>query len=304
MYLGYQANISYAITDMISAALGVRYVSAKNTYKGHINEVTVVTPEAYGGVQTPGNYLRFIAGVVPPAYAPPLNGAATVLDDLTNVDVDAEMTGHGITPIISLDIKPIENLNVSLRYEFKTDMDLKTTVHENKDGNGLFIQDSTVIADLPASISVGVNFKPIPKLMLSGSFNCYFDKNVDYDGEETAPHTPMIDKNFTEFGLGAEYALSDKLRISAGWETTITSVNDNYQSDQRYDTNTNSFGAGLGYRITNMIDINLGGQYTIYDTYTKNFDHYLGAYPIAVTETYAKKTWLIALGLDFHFGAK
>jgi long-subunit fatty acid transport protein len=114
----------------------------------------------------------------------------------------------------------------------------------------------------------------------------------------------MIDKNFTEFGLGAEYAISEKLRISAGWVATISGVSDNYQSDMRFDTNTNSFGAGLGYRITPMIDINLGGQYTTYSTYTKDFDHYLGTFPVPVTETYTKSTWLIALGLDFHFGAK
>jgi long-subunit fatty acid transport protein len=302
MYFGYQANVSYAITDMISAAIGVRYVSAKNTYKGHIKDVTIDAPALYGGTQTPGDYLRFIAGVVPPAYAPPLNGAAAILDEETNVDADAEMTGHGITPIISVDIKPSDMLNISLRYEFKTEMDLKTTVHDNKTG-GIFMQDSTAIADMPASLSVGINVKPIDKLMISGSFNCYFDKNVDYDGME-GTDINMIDKNFLEFGLGAEYALGKKLRVSAGWETTLTSVNDNYQSDMRYDTNTNSFGAGLGYRITDMIDINLGGQYTMYDTYTKNFDHYLGTYPVAVTETYAKKTWLIALGLDFHFGGK
>jgi long-chain fatty acid transport protein len=305
VYIGYQANVSYALTDIISAAIGVRYVSAKNTYKGHINQVTVDAPTIYGGKQAPGTYLRTIASVpgIPPSYAAQLNGAADYLDVATNVDADAEMTGHGITPIVSVDIAPMENLNLSLRYEFKTEMDLKTTVHDNKTG-GIFMQDSTAIADMPASLSFGVNFKPIDKLMLSGSFNYYFDKNVDYDGNEEAPHTPMIDKNFTEFGLGAEYALTDKLRVSAGWVSTITGVSDNYQDDMRFDTNTNSFGAGLGYMITPMIDINLGGQYTTYSTYTKNFDHYLGTFPVPVTETYTKKTWLIALGLDFHFGAK
>jgi long-subunit fatty acid transport protein len=303
-YMGYQANISYAITDMISGAIGVRYVSARNTYKGHIKDVTIDAPAAYGGTQTPGHYLRFIAGVVPPDYAPPLNGAADYLDVVTNVDADADMTGHGITPIISVDIAPSEKFNIAVRYEFKTEMDLKTTVHDNKSG-GIFMQDSTAIADMPASLSVGLNVKPLDKLMLSASFNYYFDKDVDYDGNETAPHTPMIDKNFIEYGLGAEYALGEKLRISAGWVATVSGVNDNYQSDMRFDTNTNSFGAGLGYRISPMIDINLGGQFTTYATATKDFTHYLGgAYPVPVTETYTKSTWLVGLGLDFHFGGK
>jgi long-subunit fatty acid transport protein len=156
---------------------------------------------------------------------------------------------------------------------------------------------------MPASLSLGVNYKPIEKLMLSASFNTYFDKNVDYDGRESVDNN-MIDKNFLEFGLGAEYALSEKLRISAGWAATITGVNDAYQSDMGYSTNTNSFGAGLGFRITPMIDLNLGGQYTTYDTDSKNFTHYLGTFPVSVTETYTKSTWLVGVGLDLHFGAK
>jgi len=304
VYFGYQANLSYQITDMISAAVGVRYVTAKNTYKGHINNVTVDAPAAYGGTQTPGNYLRTIAAIpgVPAGVVTQLTATAAYLDAATNVAADAEMSGSGVTPIISVDIAPSDKINLSLRYEFKTSMDLKTTVHDNKTG-GLFIQDSTAIADMPASLSVGLDVKPLEKLKLSGSFNYYFDKNVDYDGQEKVDIN-MIDKNFVEFGVGAEYAFGKKLRASAGWVHTITGVNDNYQNDMSFSNNTNSFGAGIGYRITPMIDLNLGGQYTTYATNSKDFNHDLGTIPVAVTETYTKKTWLIGIGLDFHFGGK
>jgi long-chain fatty acid transport protein len=308
VYFGYQANISYAFTDMLSAAIGVRYVSAKNSYKGHINNVTIVTPEAYGGTQTPGDYLRTVAGIlapipgVPADIPPTLTGTAAYLDGATNVEADAEMTGSGFTPIISVNFAPSDKINLAVRYEFQTEMDLKTTVHENKTG-GIFIQDSTAIADMPASISVGLNVKPIDKLTLSGSFNYYFDKKVDYDGMEKVK-VNMIDKNFVEFGAGAEYALTEKLRVSAGWVHTTTGVNSNYQNDMGFSTNTNSYGFGLGFRITPMIDLNLGGQYTTYATDSKEFNHMLGTIPVPVKETYTKSTWLIGVGLDFHFGGK
>ncbi len=106
-----------------------------------------------------------------------------------------------------------------------------------------------------------------------------------------------------EYGLGAELGLIAGLRISAGWLATATGVNDAYQSDQTYSTNTNSFGAGIGLKITDLIQFNLGGQYTIYADDTKNFSHLLGGtLPLPVTETYAKNTWLIGAGVDFHFG--
>ncbi len=300
VYFGYQANISFEINDKISAAIGGRFVSAKNTYSGYIRNVKINAPAAYGGSQAPGDYLRLVAAIpgVPAGTKAVLNGTAAYIDGATSVEADAEMKGTGFTPILSLNLTPSENLNIAVRYEFKTKLNLKTNVNNGKNGGGLFQQDSVAIADLPATLSIGLNFKPTDKLMLSGSFNYYFDKNVDYDGQKKV-NINMIDKNFLEFGLGAEYALTEKLRISAGWSHTTTGVNKNYQSDMSFSTNTNSFGGGFGYRITPMIDLNLGFQRAFYAEGSKSFSD-----PIPYTETYNKSTWMIAAGLDFSFGKK
>jgi long-chain fatty acid transport protein len=231
-----------------------------------------------------------------------LNGTALYLDDATTVEADAVMKGTGFTPILSANISPSEKLNIALRYEFKTKLNLKTTVNDGKDAEGMFIQDSVAIADIPAAISLGINFKPVERLLLSGSFSYYFDNGVDYDGQPDVS-VNMIDKNFLEFGIGAEYAVTEKLRISAGWAATATGVNDEYQSDLNFSTNTNSVGAGFGYRINDMIDLNVGAEYAFYAEGTKTFDHYLDAtHFVPVKETYNKKTWLVGAGLNFHFG--
>jgi long-chain fatty acid transport protein len=292
VYFGYQANISYAFNDMISAAVGARLVSAKNTYKGHINSI-MINP-LYAGNPT-------AALISAPAFFTAI-GQPTYAAKTSNTEADAEMKGTGFTPIISVNIAPSEKLDFSLRYEFKTTLNLKTTVNDGKSA-GMFIQDSVAIADLPAALSFGVDFKPISKLTLSGSLNYYFDKNVDYDGQPNV-NDNQIDKNFIEFGLGAEYGLSEKLRISAGWASTMTGVNSDYQSDMSFSTNTNSLGAGFGYQINDMIDLNVGGQYTFYNEGTKNFSHYwnAAAAAIPVTETYNKSTWLVGIGLNFTFG--
>lgn len=165
----------------------------------------------------------------------------------------------------------------------------------------MFINGGTTVDDMPAMFAAGVEYKPIEKLMVTGSFNYYFDKNVDYDGSKDVDIN-MIDKNFTEFALGVAYEISEKLRASAGWLGTFTGVNSNYQTDQRYDMNTNSFGGGFGYRITPVIDLNIGGQYTIYKEGSSVFDHMLGTINIPVSQTYNKNTWVVAAGLDFFFG--
>ena len=212
-----------------------------------------------------------------------------------DIYVDAEETGTGYTPILSANFSPSEKLNIAIKYEFQTKLELTTKVNDNK-GGGVFTNGAKIIADLPAILFVGVEYKPMEKLMVAGTFNYYFDKQVDYDGSKTL-NINMIDKNFLEFGLGAEYGLSEKLRVSGGWVATKTGVNSDYQSDQTYSTSTNSFGAGFGYRISPMIDLNLGGQYTFYAEGSKSFTH-----TVPVTETYNKKTWLIGVGLDFYFG--
>ena len=381
VYFGYQANIGYKISDMLSVAAGIRLVSATNTYKGHLNNISInPTYPAFGAAYNGSMVLAsdfftagaatlntlaaganaYVAGLQPiitagagsvplssgtavglttaqvgqiqqllgaagltpaqigamtiatargtlsaaaPAFTAKAAAMTTNAAATQDVGVDAEETGTGVTPILSADFSPSDKLNIAIRYEFKTDLRLKTKVNNNLSG-GIFTQDEIVIADMPAMFAVGVNFKPVSKLLLSGSFDYYFDKNVDYDGSEVPPHIKMIDKNFLEFGLGAEYGLSEKLRISAGWLTTITGVNSNYQTDQRYDTNTNTFGGGLGYRISKMIDLNVGAQYTFYKEGSKDFTHMLGTVPVTVTETYNKKTWLIGAGLDFYFGKK
>src|SRR5450759_1044728 len=360
-YMGYQGNVGYKINDKISVAVGMRFVSASNKYKGHINNIRInPTYPAFGAAFNGGmvlasdfftagaNTLTFlatsattaatgltgsgaplttplsampasvVAGVTQilgaagistagmnigtaaatlNAVAPAFTANATVMSEnaaaTQNVNVAETMSGTGITPIISVNYSPTEQLNISARYEFKTKIDLKTKVAPNL-GGGLFINDSIGVGDMPASLSLGATFRPTEKLMLTASFNEYFDKNVKYDGK-----TNEIDKNFLEYGLGVEYALTEKLRISGGWSHTTTGVNKNYQSAMSFSTNTNSFGGGFGYRITPMIDLNLAFQRAFYAEGSKPFSD-IATY----TETYNKSTWMIAAGLDFYFGKK
>ncbi len=206
----------------------------------------------------------------------------------------------GYTPILSANYSPTEKLNIAIRYEFQTKLELTQKVAANK-GGGIFIDGKKVIADMPASLSVGAEFRPLSKLMLTASMNMYFDQNNDYDGSETL-EIDMIDNNFFEYGLGVEYGVSEKLRASLGWVATSTGVNAAYQNDQRYSTNTNTLGAGIGYRVSPKIDINLGGQYTFYAEGSKDYAAVAGTYLAPFTETYNKKTWLIGIGADFYFG--
>ena len=306
IYFGYQANVSYALTDFISLAVGARYVAAKNTYQGYIKDVTITAaPAGFTTMTTPftgtpGDYLRAIA-LTPfgASSAATLNGTATVLDGMTNVEADVVEQGSGYTPIVSVNITPNEMFNIALKYEFKTKLDLKTTVKDGKNAGGMFEDGATIVADMPAFLSAGVGLRPTEKLYLAAGINYFFDKNNDYDGSRDLV-VKMIDKNFIDYSAGIEYALTEMFKISAGYAGTITGVNDKYQNDQRYSLNTSTFGGGIGLTLSPVIDINLGGMYTLYKDGGKTTPSGIAGVP-DIHETYDTKTWIVGIGVDLHF---
>jgi long-subunit fatty acid transport protein len=235
-----------------------------------------------------------------------LNGVAADMAENSaktkNTYADVEEKGTGFTPILSVNYSPSDMFNFSLRYEFKTNLKLKTTVKDNK-GAGIFKDAEEIVADMPALLALGAEVKPIEKLAIAATFNMFFDKNVDYSGRNTSGDK-MIDKNYMEYGLGVEYSFTEKFRASVGWLGTNTGILPAYQNDQRFSSNSNSFGLGVGYRITPLIDINLGGQYSLNAKYDKVYPGQLlqSPGPQSYTETYSKKTMIFAIGLDFYFG--
>ncbi|MCK7536505.1 MAG: autotransporter outer membrane beta-barrel domain-containing protein [Marinilabiliales bacterium] len=165
------------------------------------------------------------------------------------MEADVIEEGSGFTPIISLNITPNDMFNISLKYEFKTNLDLTTTVIDGKDAGGMFEDGGTKVADMPAMLSAGVGIRPSGKFYIAAGLNYYFDKSNDYDGSDDL-EVEMIDKNFFEYSAGIEYALTKMFKISAGYSGTLTGVNDNYQSDQRYSLNTSTFGGGIGLTLS------------------------------------------------------
>lgn len=216
--------------------------------------------------------------------------------------LETEQTGSGVTPIVGVNLSLMdERLNIGLKYEFQTNMELtnSTTV----DDTGLFPDGEVTNADMPASLTGGVSFKATDALRIEGDFETYFDKNVGW--ERTDPFTgdkisadKFIGSGYLSYGLGIEYTISEALLASVGWSGSQTGVNDNYHSDLSYSLNTNTFGAGAAYKINDMITVNLGGYYVMYQDKTVT-------YPVSTTEnytqTYGTSLWGVGIGLDFSF---
>jgi long-chain fatty acid transport protein len=307
LFWGTQFNVAYRACEFISVAAGVRYVMAKNTYKGHINDIEILAPATYGGWQTPGSYFRTLAVnpyVIGAGQVALMTGTATALDAQTaNKEVDVEQTASGFTPIVSVDLIPNENLNIAVKYEFATKLEL-----ENKtkvDGTGSFPDKAKSRSDMPALLSVGGQYKITPKLNAQVGFHYFFDKSANYGRKDTTgafvSNSSVINHNLYEVAVGAEYKITDKMLVSIGYLMSKTGVSKNFQTDLSYSLSSNTIGLGGAYNISPSIKLNVGASYTLYDKSSKDYHHLLGTSYLPVQDTYYKNTFIFAIGADFKF---
>jgi len=309
-YMGFQIGATYAINDMISVAVGGRYVRANNNYEGSLNGVTIDAPyggEPPDGTQIPGDYLRRVASnpQLPPDIITQLNITAGDLDAQTaDAKLEATQEGSGFTPIVGVNFHFTDMLNVAVKYEHHTKIELtnETTI----DNVGLFPDGATSRADLPSMLSIGAQLKPLQKLTANVGFNYFLDKpafygDMDANMAQINNETSIDDNAYTISG-SLEYKLLGLLGISAGFLTGNLGINDNYQSDLNYALKSNTVAGGVFVDVTKMITINAGVVYVMYEDYPKAQSYPPTGFPAAVpfSDTYGKNTMIIAVGVDIN----
>ncbi|MCD6090091.1 MAG: hypothetical protein J7J72_01195, partial [Bacteroidales bacterium] len=253
------------------------------------------------------------------ATATQLYGTAIYLSGVTAdqnlVDGDVAQTGSGITPIIGANLSFLnDKLNIGIKYEFKTKLDLVDEVV----GNNGFINGGTVSAtgvftptymfnegditnaDIPAFLSIGADYKLTDKFNVTVGYHTYFDEKAGWATNDDGKAT--VDGNFQEYGVGFEYMLTNKFLISAGYLGTKTNATEYYQDDLSYSLDTHTYGGGGAYIINDMLTFQFGLFNTEYqdNTYPKVDD----GTGIPYNETYQKHTWAYSFGLDISFGGK
>ncbi|MCX6561590.1 MAG: hypothetical protein NTZ26_13880 [Candidatus Aminicenantes bacterium] len=282
MYLGFQANVTYAINEMFSVAFGLRYVSAKNTYEGSIENVSVnpLFPA-----------LGLSGTMIPAANLFTMLGQTGYAALVANKAVDASASGSGITPIFSLMVTPIEGLNLTARYEMNTKLEL--TMATKQDDTGLFPNGEKTNADIPGTLALGASYAILPQLRAYASFNTDFDKSANWDGREA-----FISKNTMEFALGLEYDLFKTLTISAGYLNSSYGVLANYQTDMDFLLSANTFGCGARWSLMDNLSVEGGLILVSYKDDSKQITYApFGAY----TETYKQTTFGFGVGVNYSF---
>ena len=190
-------------------------------------------------------------------------------------------------------------VNIAAKYEHHTKIDL--TNDTEVDDVGMFPDGEKTRGDLPGMFALGAQITPFEKFSLSVGYNYYLDKGAYYGDMDATTGEPInnetsIDANSWTLAVSAEYKFLGILGVSAGYNIGNLGVNDNYQSGLSYANKSSSVAGGVFVELGEMVTLNAGYVHVMYDDSTKGYEG-----PPAYTETYGKKTDIIAIGIDLSF---
>jgi len=260
VYLSGILGGTYAINDIFSFSIGARYIYAINTTNGEFT--------------------------------------ATVSGFDTVFKVDTEDTADGISGVIGVNITPIPELNIGIRYETITKMEFETDV--NRDDLGMFTPGEKNSNDIPAVFAMGVLYAFTPEFSLEADFTYFFQEQADWGKDDTtgADYAKSAGDAFT-VGLAAVFKLKPAITLSGG----ITYSKFLWEDMDAYYAKLGSFETifsdnyaiiiGGAFEITEGVKINMGYNFTWWDDETITYNG------LEVKTRYTAH--VIAIGADCSF---
>jgi len=258
-YLGYILGAGFEVNDMLSLSVGVRYVNT--------------TIEAQGSV--------------------------TLLDDaFANpyiLSISYEQEGDGWGGIFGINIAPNDKLNIGMRYETKTNIDLEATVPAGVGASVLanplldIVNGVSKPRDLPAILALGAAYRLTPKLRAEVNLTYYFNEDADWGGFED-----LVDNGY-DTGITFSYIFTDKITGSVGYMHTKLGVNPVDMLPENPELDADTIGAGIAYVFNEKLHANFSVGNSFYDD--ASFVDPLSSLPVE----YKKNVSFVALGLEYRF---
>ncbi|MBD8387837.1 OmpP1/FadL family transporter [Dysgonomonas sp. BGC7] len=291
---GAQLGGSYAINDMFSAYAGFRLNIVNNGYEGYLKNIKInpkhplVNPT--GGMMLATDFLTA-------AGKPEM--AALVADR----EIDNKQSGWGVAPILGLNFN-YKALNIGMKYEFKTSLNVESKTVDGKDaGLAQFKDGVNTPHDIPALFTVGASYQITPQLLASVGYHHFFDSDADMADDKQK----FINGGTNEYLAGLEFRVNKMFLISAGGQITRYGVTDDYQKDLSFSINSYSIGLGGAVNVAKNVMINIGYFWTTYSDWTKENSKYaavVGSNPpvyISGKDVFSRTNKVFAAGVDFSF---
>jgi len=322
-----QVGVGYKVNDMLALSFQARLVYGSANYYGYIKDIKVYTGDQPEGILA-NQYFnslhdQCIAGAqqcldgaevyaamgmtdkaaelktqaaVLQGKAQALAGYATMTEDVT---LNCDQVGVGFTPILGIDFRPNEKWNFAAKYEFKTRMRLKNKSANSASADKLtqlaqFKDGDTVKEDIPAYLTLGAMYSPIPSLRINAGYHMFFDKQASKvnDAQE------LLDGNTFEINAGVEWDICKNWTISGGWQSTNYGNTDDYMKDISFTTSSNTFGFGAAWNINEHFTLDMAYFFTNYKKYTKESNNYNGT-TLKGTDIFWRDNKVFGFGLTY-----
>ena len=266
---GVQLGVSYRFNNWLSAFIGGRMNYVKSGYEGYLK---AQMKEEFGGMA------------------------------LTNLELDCDQSGWGLTPIIGLDAK-LGHWNLAAKYEFQTNLNIENKTNKLEVPVGTpeavikpYADGEQTPSDIPAFLSVAAGYEILPTLRASVEYHFFDDKRAGMlnDRQKTLKHGTH------EYLAGIEWDLVKYLTISGGFQKTDYGLSDDFQTDTSFYCSSYSLGFGARAHLSDALSLDIAYFWTTYDDYTKTSANYNGT-GMPGTDVYSRTNKVFGLSLNYHF---
>ncbi len=200
-------------------------------------------------------------------------------DRSQNIDVNVDGDGNSCGFIGGFDLKPSGEMNIGVKYEYYTIMNITNQKPNSFDGPRFLIADpmfgltkgSKTKMSLPMNASVGVSYMVTPLFKVEGGYIYYFNRladwGKDFDGKEKAK---KFDNGY-DASIAFEYKFIEQFKASIGCSHSISGVNSKTRNNQLFGLDANTFGIGGTYTFEGGIDFTMATMVVLFkDTTEKN----------------------------------
>jgi len=288
---GGQLNLTYRLTDHISAAVGLR----ANYYDGY--------------------YRGYVLADQHPA-----------LGELANLQLDVDQRAWGFTPIISVDYHN-GPWTVAAKYEFRTKINTTNTTNQLQAAMGQGLQQAIMAKygdqglavlqgigqtldakmapykdgaetryDMPSLLTVAVGYDFSKRLRGALEYHFFDDKHAKMANDRQE----LLSHGTHEFLAGVEYDVNDKLTLSCGGQRTDYGISDEYQQNTSFACDSWSLGLGGAVKLNDKVKLNVSYFCSLYSDYTVESASYLGT-GVAGKDVYSRTNHVIGIGIDYKF---
>lgn len=173
-----------------------------------------------------------------------------------------------------------KKITVGASYRSKMDMKVKAgdakLTYANAQAEGILgsltgLNDANFAAQLPAVsvLTMGISYKPIEKLTLAfdaqlSFWSDYEQLNIDFLDKKLAAFNQNITKNYSDawaFRLGAQYSMTDRLDLRAGFVIDTTPVDEAYFNPETPGMTRLLPSLGFSFRPTPRLSIDMALTY-------------------------------------------